>query len=100
MANFRIKVEPLNPDVEVDEELMNGVECDGCFMGLDKGDAQHVVILRMSTVDMAMMIAQDTDLLEAAMIAHGMEEARLMRKNRESRNGADMLAKLIGKAYD
>lgn len=100
MANFRIKVEPLNPDVEVNEELMNGLECDGCFMGLDKGDTQQVVILRMSTVDLAMQIGQDIDLLEAAMIAHGMEEARLMRKNRESQNGAALLAKLIGKADD
>ena len=100
MANYRIKVEPLNPDVEVAEELMNGVECDGCFMGLDRDDQDTTVIQHMATVGVAAHIAKSTDLLEAAMIAHGMEEARLMRKNRERQNGAALLAKLIGKADD
>lgn len=100
MANFRIKVEYLNPDMETSEELMNGIECDGFFMGLDCDDHDTTVIQHLTRVDVAATIAKSTDLLEAAMIAHGMEEARLMRKNRESQNGAALLAKLIGKADD
>lgn len=100
MANFRIKVEYLNPDMKPSKELMNGIECDSFFMCLDRGDFSTTVIQHLTCVNMAAMIAKSTDLLEAAMIAHGMEEARLMRKNRESRNGADLLAKLIGKADD
>lgn len=84
MANFRIKVEYLNPDMETNEELMNGLECDGFFMGLDRDDQVTTVIQQMTSVGVAVHIAKSTDLLEAAMIAHGMEEARLMRKNRES----------------
>jgi hypothetical protein len=100
MANFRIKVEYLNPDMETSEELMNGIECNGFFMGLDRDDQDTTIIQHMTCVNMAAMIAKSTNLLEAAMIAHGMEEARLMRKNRESQNGAALLAKLIGKADD
>ena len=105
MANFRIKVEPLNPDVEVVKELLNGFECDGYFLvGHNELTATKsedtISINEMCTMDMAIAIAKSTELLEAAMIAHGMEEARLMRKNRESQNGAALLAKLIGKADD
>lgn len=100
MANYRIKVEPLNPDMETSEELMNGIECNGFFMGIDRDDQATTVIQHVSSVDVAVHIAKSTELLEAAMIAHGMEEARLMRKNRESQNGASLLAKLIGKADD
>lgn len=100
MANFRINVEYLNPDMEADEQLVNGIECDGFFMGLDRGDISTAVIQHLTCVNMAIMIAKNTDMLEVAMIAHGMEEARLMRKNRESQNGAALLAKLIGKRDD
>lgn len=100
MANFRIKVEYLNPDMKTSEELMNGIECNSFFMGLNRGDFSTTVIQHMSSVGVAAQIAKSTDLLEAAIIAHGMEEARLTRKNRESQNGAALLAKLIGKADD
>lgn len=100
MANFRIKVEYLNPDIETSEELMNGIECNGFFMGLDRDDQDTTVIQHMTTVGVAALIAKSTALLEPAMIAHGMEEARLMRKNREIQNGAALLAKLIGKRDD
>lgn len=100
MANFRIKVEPLNPDVEVDEELMNGMECDGFFLvghtELTATESEDTIsINEMSPIDMAVAIAKSTELLDAAIIAKGIDDARQMRKNRESRNGAALLAKLF-----
>lgn len=97
MANFRIKVEALNPEMKVAEDLRNGLECDGFFMGLDRGDIDTSSIHNLSPVDMAIMIAKHTDLLEAAMIAHGMEEAQLMKKNREREmpKVPDLLAALL-----
>lgn len=96
MAKYRIKVEALEPNSEVHEELLNGVVCDGYFLCASRSETKNTIAIdNMSTIDIAISIAKSTDLLEAAMIAHGMEEARLMRKNRESRNGAALLAKLF-----
>lgn len=97
MANFRIKVEALNPDVKVQEAMLNGIECDGYFLCADDKDQRTVSIDNLNTIDIAIGIAKSTELLEAAMIAHGMEEARLMKKNRETPDLAVAFGKIFGK---
>ena len=90
MAKYRIKVELLDPKEKVSEELQAGVECDGFFLGLDFGnDKSRSVIGNLSIIDIAGIIAPDTKLLEAAIIARAIDEARLTRENRERR---DMLS--------
>lgn len=84
MANFRIKVEVLNPEMEVVEDLKNGVECEGFFLCADQGKEQTVHIEHMSVMDIAADIAADTNLMQAAFIAHGIEEARLMKEHTAS----------------
>lgn len=83
MMKYRIKVDGVTPDVEVPEELRNGLECEGFFMSLDRDDIATTVIQGLNTVNMANMIAQNTDVLEAAIIAQGMEKARMMREARK-----------------
>lgn len=102
MANFKIIVEPLNKDVEVAEELLNGLECDGYFLvghsELTATESSDTVSLNeINRLDMAIAIAiaKSDDLLEAAMIARGIEEGRLMRKNRKKPNASDLLAAML-----
>ena len=100
MANFKIIVEPLNTDVEVDEELRTGLECDGYFLvehsELTATKTSDTVSLNEITrLDMAVAIAKSDELLEAAMIARGIEEGRLMRKNRKTPNVPTLLAAML-----
>lgn len=91
MMKYRIKVEGVAPDAEVPEELKTGVECEGFFMGLDRGDITTTAIQELTSVAMAAMIARNTDALEAAIIAQGMEKARQMRKVRSMETFKDLL---------
>ena len=86
MAKYRIKVEVLDSKEKVSEELLNGWECDGFFLGMDIGDNNRTIISNLSIVDIAGIIAPDTKLLEAAIIARAMDEARLTREGRERQN--------------
>lgn len=100
MANFKIIVEPLNKDVEVPEELLEGLECDGYFLvghsELTATDTCNTVSLNeINRLDMAIAIANSDELLEAAMIARGIEEGRLMRKNRKTPNVSALLAAML-----
>ena len=95
MANFKIKVEALNPEMEVDENLKNGVECEGFFLCADQGKEQTVHIEHMSIMDIARHIAADTNLMQAAFIAHGIEEARLVKENRTKPKTSDLLVALL-----
>ena len=63
MARYRIRFEALEPDVELDRELAEGVECDGYFMGLDQEDGALVLIDNMSAMDMAEIIFKNTAMI-------------------------------------
>ena len=103
MAKYRIKVEVLDPKEKVSEELLNGWECDGFFMGMmetkdDDTLDTTIAIHDTNTLDMAKAIFKSTELMEAAMIAHGMEEARLMKRARKEPravNLTDVLQKIM-----
>ena len=100
MANFKIIVEPLNTDVEVVEELRTGLECDSYFLvghsELTATESSDTVsINEITRLDMAIAIAKSDELLEAAMIARGIEEGRLMRKNRKTPNVPALLAAML-----
>lgn len=103
MAKYRIKVEVLDPKEKVSEELLNGWECDGFFMGMMETEDDNtldttIAIHDTNTLDMAKAIFKSTELMEAAMIAHGMEEARLMKRARKEPravNLTDVLQKIM-----
>jgi hypothetical protein len=69
-------------------------------MGLGRGDISTVVIQKLTTVGLAGMIAKDTNMLEAAIIAQGMEKARLMRRDRETPKAQDLMAVLMNGLSD
>ena len=102
MAKYRIKVEVLDPKENVSEEMLAGWECDGFFMcASEENDdtiENTVVIHDTNTSNMAKAIFKSTELMEAAMIAHGMEKARLIRQDRKrpkAINLADVLQKIM-----
>lgn len=103
MAKYKIKVEVLDPKEKVSEEMLAGFECDGFFMcaSLKEDDDtinNTVAIHDTDAIDMARGIFRSTELMEAAMIAHGMEEARLMkraRKGPKAVNLTDVLQKIM-----
>lgn len=106
MAKYRIRVEVLDPKEKVNEELLAGLECDGFFMCAslkeDDDTIDNVVAIHdTNTIDMAKAIFKSTELMEAAMIAHGMEEAQLMKRDRkgpkaQAINLADVLQQIMG----
>lgn len=105
MANFKITVETLSPDVTVAEKLRNGLECDGFFLGglietSKTTDVYTVSIYGLNTLNLATGITKSTDLLEAAIIARGMEEAHQMRAKRENAKAPNLLAALLEHAAE
>ena len=105
MAKYRIRVEVLDPKEKVNEELLTGLACDGFFMcaSLKKDDDtidNTVVIHDTNAIDMAISIFKSTDLMEAAMIAHGIEEARLIKRNRNGPKEINLTALLKKMAED
>jgi hypothetical protein len=83
MAKYRIRVEALDANEKLDEELINGIECEGYFMVAHKDGGNDLSIQDMSEVDIAIAIAKSTELLSAAIIAKAMEEGRRMKRERE-----------------
>ena len=96
MAKYRIKIEALDPNETIKEDLQTGVECDGFFLGMNTGDNNRSIINNLSIVDIAGIIAPDTKLLEAAIIARAMDEARLTREGRERQNILSMIKRMAG----
>jgi hypothetical protein len=72
------------------------VECDGFFLGMDIGDDNRSIIRNLSIVDIAGIIAPDTKLLEAAIIARAMDEARMTRETRERRDILSVIKRMAG----
>ena len=100
MANFRIKVEALNSKMNVDEELRNELECDGFFLvghtEQDNNTTEDTVAINMvNNFDMAIAIAKSEDLLEAAIIAQGIDEAARRKRDRKKPKAPDLLAALL-----
>ena len=59
MAKYRIKIEALDPNETIKEDLQAGVECDGFFLGMDTGDDNRSIICNLSIVEIAGVIAPD-----------------------------------------
>lgn len=96
MAKYRIKIEALDPNETIKEDLQAGVECNGFFLGMNTGDDNRSIINNLSIVDIAGVIAPDTKLLEAAIIARAMDEARLTREGWERRNILSVIKQMAG----
>ena len=75
---YRIRIECTDAEEQkrFDEELEDGVECDGFALIANKGKTKGSAILHdISMIDLACLIAGNEDLMEASIIAKAMDEA-------------------------
>lgn len=91
---YRIKIETINGNnEELRAEYRMGIECQGFTIIADQGDKTDISIHKVSTLDIARSIFTHEDLLQAAIIARGLHEAKqVAMQNRSS----TALGKLLG----
>ena len=80
MAKYRIKIEALDPAEELRAEYRIGIECDGFTIIGDQEGGSDYSIHMMSTVDIAVALVNNEELLSAAIIAKAMAEAKRMER--------------------
>lgn len=98
MAKYRIRIEALDPAEELRAEYRIGIECDGFCIIADEEDGHDTSIHHMSTVDIAVCMANDKSLMESACIAQGMFEARNVARKFDEEKVMQRIAKnLAGK---
>lgn len=97
MAKYRIRIEALDPAEELRAEYRMGIECDGFTIITDNGDRTGITIHEMSRDAIATTIAQDEDLLSAAIVAKAMAEANRMEREMKSSRVIDAFVARIGR---
>ena len=101
MSKYRIRIEALDPSEELRAEYRMGIECDGFTILIDDGDQTGSAIHQMSREDIATAIADDEDLLSAAIVAKAMAEANRMEREMKSGRVIDaFVARLGGRDED
>lgn len=76
MSNYRVKVEVLKPELEANEELLQGFECEGFTMIFDHGDGSTIAVQHMTTLDIAKGIASSPVIRAAAHLGNALREAK------------------------
>lgn len=89
MYKYRIKVEAIGEGEcknMLDEELTEGIECDG-FVILGERDHKQGAIIKhdINDIDIAGLIAEDADMLGASLIAKAMKDDYELKKKRARR---------------
>lgn len=98
MAKYRIKIEALDPAEELRAEYRMGIECEGFCIIADQEGGHDTSIHHMSTVDIAVCMANEQTLMVAACIAQGMFEARNVARKFDEEKVMQRIAKnLAGK---
>ena len=100
MAKYRIRIEALDPAEELRAEYRIGIECDGFTIIGDLEDGSDYSIHMMSTVDIAAALANDEELLSAAIIAKAMAEAKRMAREMKSGKALEALVSRIREEDD
>ena len=93
MANrYKVKVELLEPGIEVSKEMQDGVECEGFALIAMQGEDERSVALEHVTIEeIARAIAGSAELSAASVIARAYKEARSIMAKDKLRSLADML---------
>ena len=84
MAKYRIRIEALDPETDLNEVYRIGIECDGFCILTDNGDQSSVSIQEMSITDIADCIMGDAELRAAFAVAEGFEKARKIQEQAKS----------------
>lgn len=96
MANrYKVKVEVLEPGVEVSKEILDGVECDGfALIAIHGEDERSTAFEHVSIDEVAHAIAGSAELSAASVIARAYKEANSIMAKDKLRGLADMFAKI------
>lgn len=96
MANrYKVKVEVLEPGIEVSKEMQDGVECEDFALIALHGEDEHSVAFEHVTIEeIARAIAGSAEFSAASVIARAYKEARSIMAKDKLRGLSDMLAKI------
>lgn len=93
MGKYLIKVESMDMNEPLDERYGKGIECDGFVIMADQDDGYKVCIHHLNVNDISAIIAEDSKLLGAGMLAKARREvADMMRREEKS----SMLSRMLG----
>lgn len=97
MSKYKIRIEALDPSEELRAEYRIGIECDGFTIIGDREDGSSISIHEMDTVDIALAMAREPELLSSCVIAKAMAEAARMKREMKSGRILDAFVARIGK---
>lgn len=96
MAKYRIKVESLEGE-ELDQEYVDGIECNGFVIMADKEKIKQVCIQTMNLIGIAKMIAYSNDMQSAAKLAEIMNHfENSIKKETED----DFMRRVMGSLFE
>ncbi len=88
MYKYRIKIEPIEgaESMKLSDELLEPIECDGFVILGGRGKRSVNVKHDINDIEIASIIAEDTDILGASFIAKAMREASEMKRKSAAGN--------------
>lgn len=94
MGKYRIRIEALNGNEELDQDYTDGIECDGFAVLAHQGDSCTAAIHDVNVDIISDMIAGSSQMMAASVLAKGKREAADMLRKDEM---GDLLGKLLGR---
>jgi carbamoylphosphate synthase large subunit len=94
MGKYLIRVESMDNDEVLDNEFVEGIECDGFVVLAHKGEGCQVAIHQVNVDMISDMIARSRKVMAASVLAKGKREAADMLRKDEM---GDLLGRLLGR---
>ena len=90
---YRITVEVIGDEKghEIGDSLRKGIECDGFAILANKGKGAETAIHRISSIDLASIVACSDEMMGASLIAKAMREARDLTESKPIKTLAGIL---------
>lgn len=93
MGKYLVRIESIDGDEALDRDYVEGIECDGFVVMAHQGDGCRVAIHQVNVDIMSDMIANNTKVMAAGMLAKGKREAAdMLRMDKMN----DLLGNLLG----
>lgn len=88
MYKYRIKIEPIEgaEGAKISDELLEPIECDGFVILGNRGRTSVNIMHDINDIEIASIIAEDTDILGASIIAKAMREDSEMKRKSAAGN--------------
>jgi len=94
MGKYQIRIESMDHDEVLDNEFVEGIECDGFVVLAHKGEKCQVAIHNVNVDMISDMIARSRKVMAASALAKGKREAADMLRKDEM---GDLLGRLLGR---